>query len=144
VVLQIHLAVPQTRNLVVDLAGLLVLDRPRNGVVRAGEVALGLELDVAHEVVLGALDEAVVAELVLHFSEQDAAGVHVGLRQDAIFFVSLALEFFNTDRSTYYRSPLTGSFPRFNSRKTAVPSIRLAAELPRNLLRGLSVPSILI
>jgi hypothetical protein len=34
-------------------------------------------------VVLGASDKAVVAELVLHFSEQDSAGVHIRLGEDA-------------------------------------------------------------
>jgi hypothetical protein len=37
---------------------------------------------------------------------------------------------------TYNRSPV------FEKRITAMPSIMLAAEFPRNLLRGFSVPSI--
>lgn len=141
--LQEHFAVPQTGYVVVNLASLFVLDRTANGIVRAREVALGLELQIGHKVVFGASDKAVVAELVLHFSEQNSAGVHIRLRQNAgkcqmVFF------FFIVVKKTYYRSPLAGSVPRFKKRKIAVPSIRLAAELPRNLLRGLSVPSILM
>lgn len=92
--------------------------------------------------VLGASDKTVVAELVLHFSEQDSARVHIRLRQDA---GKCKLDvFYFYCKETYYRSPLAESVPRFKKRKIAVPSIRLAAELPKNLLRGFSVPSILM
>lgn len=77
--LQEHFAVPQTGYIVINLAGLLVLDRSANGIVRSREVALGLELQIGHQVVLRAPDKAVVAELVLHFSEQYSAGIHVRL-----------------------------------------------------------------
>lgn len=43
---------------------------------------------------------------------------------------------------TDYLSPLDGFLPLLDKVKMAVPSIRLAAELPRNLLRGFRVPSI--
>ena len=43
------------------------------------------------------------------------------------------------EKKSYYFSP-----PRLRSRKMAIPSIRLAAEFPRNLLRGFRVPSIRI
>jgi hypothetical protein len=42
---------------------------------------------------------------------------------------------------TNYRSPFEGSFPLFIKLKIAIPSIILAAEFPKNLLRGFSVPS---
>lgn len=42
----------------------------------------------------------------------------------------------------YFSPPLL--LPRFVNRKYEMPSIKLAAELPRNLLRGLKVPSTLM
>ena len=82
-ILDVHFAVPEAGQLVVDLSRLFVLDCSTNGVVSAREVALGLKLDVRNEVILRAPHIAVVAKFVLHFSEKDASGVHVRLRQDA-------------------------------------------------------------
>lgn len=45
---------------------------------------------------------------------------------------------------SHYRSPFSESLPLFIMVKIAVPSIILAAELPKNLLLGFSVPSTLI
>lgn len=77
-----HLPVPHTRKLVVYLSGLFVFDGPANRIVSTGKVALGLELNVRNQVILRASDIAVISQLILHFPEENAAGVHVGLRQD--------------------------------------------------------------
>lgn len=81
---QIHLAVPKTRDLIENLACLLILDRSSNSIVRAREVALGLELHIAHEVILRAFDEAVIAKFVFHLAEKNATCIHVRLRQNAV------------------------------------------------------------
>lgn len=83
VALQIHLAIPQTRNLVVYLARLVIFDCSGNSIVSAGEVSLCFEFDVAHKMVFWAFDEAVIAEFVLHLSEKDTARIHVRLCQVA-------------------------------------------------------------
>jgi hypothetical protein len=130
-VLDIHLLVPLTRELVQVLAA-GVFDVATDSVVGSTKVTLCLELEISSEACFGAADVCVVAELVLHRPEQDAARVHVGLCDETACcepqdVVVMCL--------TYNRSPV------FNSRRTAMPSIILAAELPRNLLRGLRVPS---
>lgn len=82
-ILDVHLAVPETGQFIVYLAGLFVLNCPTDSVVSTREVALGLEFDVGNEIVLWAPHVAVVAQLVFHLSEKNAAGVHIRLRQDA-------------------------------------------------------------
>lgn len=83
-ILDLHLPIPQPRQLIQHLTGFLVLDRPPNGIVRAGEVSLGFELYIGDEVILGTPHVAVIAELILHLSEKDPAGVHVWLREDTV------------------------------------------------------------
>lgn len=75
-----------------------------------------------------------VAELVLHGPEEDAADVDVRLRDKAVSSQRPTLLLAGVS-VPYKRSPV------FSSRRTAMPSIMLAAELPKNLLRGLRVPS---
>lgn len=82
-ILQIHLPIPQTGDLVVDFSRLLVLDRPSNGVIRAGKIALGFKLYIRDQIVLRTPDVAVVSELIFHLPEEDSTRVHVGLGQDA-------------------------------------------------------------
>jgi hypothetical protein len=82
-ILDIHLPIPQSGKLVEDLSRLLVFDYSSDGVISAREVSLGLELDIGHEVVLGTTHVAVIAKLVLHFSKEDAARIHIGLGHDA-------------------------------------------------------------
>ena len=61
-----------------------VLDAAGEGVVGAGEEALGLELDVGVQVVRVVARRAGVAELDHHLAEEDAARVHVWHR-DHVF-----------------------------------------------------------
>jgi hypothetical protein len=93
---------------------------------------LGLELEIRSESSLRASYVSVVAELVLHRSEEDAARIHVWLGDEAVFMLAFK---FPSGAYTYNRSPV------FKSLKTAMPSIILAAEFPRNLLLGFKVPS---
>lgn len=79
---------PHARNLVQHFAGALALDGTTDGIVGTANPTLGFKVDVGREVEFGAADEAVVAKLVLHFTKQDAAGVHVGLCNDAATSVS--------------------------------------------------------
>lgn len=149
-----HLIAPQPRELVQHLARALDLDHAPDGVVRAAHPPLDLEVDLGHEVQLRAPHEALVAELVLHLTEEDATRVHVWLREEAVPGTSATPSFRpwghdiprliisrNRARETHYLSPLVRSFPLPSRLKNATPSIMLAAEFPRNLLRGFSVPS---
>ena len=71
--LQVHLIGPLAR----DLANLAArrLDLAVDGIVRAGEETLDLEVDVAVNVIIVVRDFGDVAELEHHLSEEDAAGV---------------------------------------------------------------------
>ena len=82
-ILDEHLLAPQPRELVENLACMVVLDDAANGVVRAADPALGLEVDVGRQPQLGAPHKAVVPKLILHLAKQNAPGVHVRLREDA-------------------------------------------------------------
>jgi len=79
-ILDVHLAIPEAGQFIEHFASLLVLDGPSDGIISTGEIALGLEFDIGHEVVLRTSDVAVIAELILHFAEKDAARIHVRLR----------------------------------------------------------------
>lgn len=83
-----------------------------------------------------------VSELVLHLAKEDAPRVHIRLCQYAVRVSATAAQGEVAPVITYYLSPLDLSLPLFSNVRMAVPSIRLAAELPRNLLRGFRVPSI--
>ena len=50
---------------------------------------LVLKSTSGRQVELGAANEAVVSKLILHLAEQDAARVHVGLRDDTVVKVSI-------------------------------------------------------
>lgn len=82
-ILQKHLAIPETRKFIVYLTRLIIFDGPGNSIVRAREVPLCFEFDVTHKVVLGAFDEAVIAEFIFHLSEENTARIHVRLCQMA-------------------------------------------------------------
>jgi hypothetical protein len=81
--LDIHLAIPKTRNLIVYFSGFFILDSSTNGVVGSRKVPLGFEFDIRDKIVLGTSHEAMISKLILHLSEEDTPGVHVWLRQNA-------------------------------------------------------------
>lgn len=82
-VLDSHFLTPESRQLVQDLTGVLVLDSAANSVVCTADPALGLEFNVGREAKLRTAYKTVVPQLVLHFAKQNAAGVHIGLCQSA-------------------------------------------------------------
>lgn len=84
-----------------------------------------------------------IAQLVLHLAEEYAPSIHVRLSEKTRGGISNSSVRAETQSVTHYFSPPL-DLPMFMKRKTATPSIILAAEFPRNLLRGLSAPSILI
>lgn len=132
-IFDMHFLVPESRKLE-QLLPMRVLDEATNRIVCATEVALGLELQVGHHASFRTSYVCVVAEFVFHRAEENAASVHVGLRDEAVHVRSACFHYGRW--CTYYRSPV------FRSRKIAIPSIMLAAELPRNLLLGFKHPSI--
>lgn len=54
-----------------------------DGVVRASDPTLRLELDIGHESELRAADNTVVSQLILHLSKENTSRVHVWLRENA-------------------------------------------------------------
>jgi hypothetical protein len=60
-----------------------VLDEAANRVVCAAEVAFRLELQLGHHASLWTTYVGLVAQLVLHGAEEDAACVHVWLGDEA-------------------------------------------------------------
>jgi hypothetical protein len=64
-----HFTVPKPRKFIVNFPGLLILDRPTNGVIGAGEVALCFEFDIRDKVILRTPHKAMVSKLILHLSE---------------------------------------------------------------------------
>lgn len=81
-ILDMHLAIPEARQFIENFASLLILDGSAYGIIGTGKIALGLEFDIGHEVVLRASNVAVVAKLILHLAEQNTARIHIRLRQD--------------------------------------------------------------
>ena len=81
-ILVLHLPVPQTRQFVVYLPSLFILDRSADCVVGAGEIALGLEFDIRNQIVIWASDVAMISEFIFHLPEKNTTGVHIGLCQD--------------------------------------------------------------
>jgi len=74
---------PVTAQLEQVLARLGVFDVASNRIVVAAHPSLDLELNVGFQTGFGTLDDRVIAEFVLHLAEEDAAGVHVRLRDEA-------------------------------------------------------------
>jgi hypothetical protein len=96
-----------------------------------------------------------IAELVLHLTKEDPTCIHIRLGQEAAavstfsILALLSALIRHTAKhvghvKTHYFSPPPPFFPLFVNLNTAIPSIKLAAEFPKNLLRGFSVPSIRI
>lgn len=83
-IFDVHLVAPEPRELVEYLACLFVSNRSTDGVVRAANPALGLELQVCHEAHLRAPHKAVVSKLILHLSEENSPRIHIRLRQVAM------------------------------------------------------------
>ena len=81
--LELHERAPLAAD--VTEIGRAALDAPGDGVVRAGEEALGLELEVGVVVVRVVAHGARVAELDDHLSKEDAARVHVRHRQHVLW-----------------------------------------------------------
>jgi hypothetical protein len=112
---------------------MLVLYEPSNCIVRPAKVAFCFEFQIRHQTCLRTSNIAVVAEFVLHLAEQDPSHVYVRLCDEARRLSARRLV--THKNVTHNRSPV------FKNLITAMPSIILAAELPRNLLLGFSVPS---
>ena len=80
-----------------------------------------------------------IPELVLHFAKENASSVHVGLGEKAAQGSAICSEL---DLNLTWQARTTSlRFGLSKEPQMAMPSIKLAAEFPRNLLRGLSVPS---
>lgn len=62
----------------------LVTDEAPDCIVRAAHPTLGLELNVGFQAAFWTADIAVVTELVLHLSKQNAPRVHVWLRNETV------------------------------------------------------------
>lgn len=87
-----HLSVPESSYLEQVLVRLRVPDKSCDGVVRASEIALGLEFDICHQPRFRRPQECMITKLVLHLSEQDASRVHVWLRDEAGNLISKCLQ----------------------------------------------------
>ena len=78
-----HFVRPVPRELIQNLLGLLIFDCATDGIVAAAEVPFGLKVYIGGQIVLRTANDALITQLIFHLAEEDAAGVHVGLRQDA-------------------------------------------------------------
>ena len=87
-IFDVHVLIPQPRKLKKMLA-LRIVDEAADGVVRATEVASGFEFEVGHQARLRTAYVCVIAEFVLHSAEEDAARVHVWLRDKAASLLAL-------------------------------------------------------
>jgi len=81
----VHLVTPQPGELVQDLSGVVVPNRPPDGIVGAAYPSLGFEFDVGAQSVLRTPDDAMVAQLVLHLPKKNAPSVHIRLGEDTGF-----------------------------------------------------------
>jgi hypothetical protein len=78
-ILNEHLLVPVATELEQILSTLGVLDMASNSVVCSSHPALDLEVNLSFQTQLWAADVGVVTKLILHLTEQDTSGIHVGL-----------------------------------------------------------------
>jgi hypothetical protein len=111
----------------------LILDISPYSVVRPTKISFRFELKISNQAGLRTPNVAMISKLVFHLAEEDASRIHVGLCHKA---VQVSIRNLQADIPIYNRSPV------FKNLMTAIPSIILAAEFPRNLLLGFSVPSI--
>ena len=80
---KVHFLAPEARQVIENFTGAVIFDDATNCVVRASDPALGFKLDVRAEAEVWTLDIAVVPKLILHLPKEDAACIHVRLRERA-------------------------------------------------------------
>lgn len=85
--LVLHCGTPFARNLTEIGVGGRAADTTGDGVVSAGKVPLGLELDIGDEPEAIVARRALVTELEYHLAPKDTSGVHVRHGDHVLWYI---------------------------------------------------------